>query len=71
MEYIIPVVLVLLGGINLNLIRVALQTGTVQSRFFNFEKDKEKLKFYISLVFQGGVSLVCFAAAFFRVAYGV
>ncbi|GAB6175843.1 hypothetical protein JCM16814_07340 [Desulfobaculum senezii] len=67
MEYVIPAVLVLLGLVNLNLIRVGLDVGEVQSRFFRLRRDESKMGFWCAIIFQVFISALCFAVALVRV----
>lgn len=68
MEYIIPGLLVLLGVVNLNLVRVALKTGAIQSRLLKITRDTAPTGFWSALVFQLLISVLCFVAAGFRFA---
>lgn len=71
MQYIMPAVFVLLGLVNLNLVRMAFETGKIQSRFFDYDKEESPTKFYICIGFQVLLSLVCVLAAVYKVSYGV
>jgi hypothetical protein len=66
MRYLIAGILVLAAAINLNLIRVGIETGKVQSRMFGYEKDSEPRKFWTAIVIQGFVSCLLFALAALR-----
>lgn len=68
MEYVIPALLVLLGIVNLNLVRVALRTGVVQSRLLKLTREGARTGFWSALVFQVLISVLCFVAAAFRLA---
>ncbi|SKA69266.1 hypothetical protein [Desulfobaculum bizertense] len=69
MQYIIPALLVLLGIVNLNLIRVGLECGEIQSRFLHIRKESSPIGFWCALVFQVVISALCFAVALVRFAY--
>lgn len=66
MEYVIPAILVLLGFINVNLIREGIEVGEVQSRFFRLRRDESKVGFWAAILFQVFVSALCFAVAILR-----
>lgn len=68
MQYFIPVVFVLLGLVNLNLVRQGLETGEIQSRILNIKKADSPTGFWSAIVLQVLISLVCFVAAAYRAA---
>jgi len=69
MQYFIAVVFVLLGLVNLNLVRQGLKTGRVQSRIMHIERAEAPTGFWSAIVLQVLISTVCFAAAVYRVGY--
>ncbi|MCK9240607.1 hypothetical protein [Desulfocurvus sp.] len=66
MDYVIPLLLVLLAVVNTNLIRVALRTGQIQSRLLPLTRAGNRSGFWAALLFQGLVTVLCLAAAAFR-----
>ena len=69
MRYVIPVVFVLLGLVNLNLVRQGLKAGKVQSRLMGIVREESPTGFWSAIVLQVLISAVCFAAAVFRLTY--
>lgn len=63
MDYILPLLLILLGVVNANLIRVALKTGVIQSRMAHISRAETVVGFWSALLFQVLISLLCFVAA--------
>jgi len=63
MRYLIPGLLILAGLINVNLIRVGIETGKVQSRMFNITRDESPSKFWLTIMVQGVVSALFFGLA--------
>lgn len=70
MQYLIGGLLVLAGLINLNLIRVALSTGKVQSRMFGYDRAEAPAKFWLAIIVQGLVSAALFLLAAMRLSTG-
>lgn len=66
MDYILPGLLVLLGLVNANLIRVGLRSGVIQSRMARIVRTEAAVAFWSAILFQALVSVLCFAAAWFR-----
>lgn len=66
MDYILPVLLVLLAVVNTNLVRVALKTGLIQSRFMRIHRSESIVGFWSALALQILISLLCLAAAAYR-----
>lgn len=66
MDYVLPLLLVLLAVVNTNLVRVALRTGRIQSRLLPLERAANASGFWMALLFQGLVTVLCLAAAAFR-----
>jgi hypothetical protein len=66
MDYAIPLLLVLLAVVNSNLIRVALATGRIQSRLLPLTRADNRSGFWMALLFQGLITVLCLAAAAFR-----
>lgn len=66
MDYILPALLILLGAVNTNLIRVALRTGVIQSRLVRIVRGEAVVAFWSALVFQTLVSVLSFGAAWLR-----
>ncbi|NJB67627.1 uncharacterized protein (DUF3084 family) [Desulfobaculum xiamenense] len=69
MEYVIPAVLILLGLVNVNLIRVGIDVGEVQSRFFRIRRSNSAFGFWSAIGFQVFVSAVCFSVALLRITH--
>jgi hypothetical protein len=59
----IPLLLVLLAVVNSNLIRVALATGRIQSRLLPLTRADNRSGFWVALLFQGLITVLCLAAA--------
>ena len=66
MRYLIPGLLILAGLINVNLIRVGIETGKVQSRMFHITRDESPSKFWLVIMVQGVISAIFFALAVLR-----
>lgn len=56
----------MVGLINVNLIRVGIESGKVQSRMFGYEREKDPNKFWIAITVQGLVSALLFALGIAR-----
>lgn len=67
MQYFVPVVFVLLGLVNLNLVRQGLRVGEIQSRILKIKREESPTGFWSAIVLQVLISLVCFVAAVYRV----
>jgi hypothetical protein len=68
MQYVIGGLLILVGLVNVNLIRVGIETGKVQSRMFAFERGNDPGKFWSAIIIQGLVSALLFALGITRIA---
>lgn len=66
MEYILPALLILLGVVNTNLIRVALRTGVIQSRMVRIVRSEGATAFWSAILFQALVSVLSFGAAWLK-----
>jgi hypothetical protein len=70
MQYVIGGLLIFVGLINVNLIRVGIETGKVQSRMFAFDRTNDPSKFWVAIVIQALVSALLFALGITRIAMG-
>jgi len=68
MHYVVPVILVLLGLLSLNLIRVGLKSGRIQSRILSITREDSAFSFWSAILFQILVSLLCFFGAWLHLA---
>lgn len=66
MQYLIGGLLIFVGLINVNLIRVGIESGKVQSRMFAYDRTEESTKFWIAIGVQGLVSALLFALGIMR-----
>lgn len=66
MQYFIGGLLIFVGLINVNLIRVGIETGKVQSRMFGYDKAEDPKKFWVAISLQGLVSAMLFALGVMR-----
>lgn len=66
MQYFIGGLLIFVGILNLNLIRVAVFTGKIQSRMFPFDRYSEPSKYWLAISIQGLVSALLFALGIVR-----
>ncbi|BBD06773.1 hypothetical protein [Desulfovibrio ferrophilus] len=66
MQYVIPIVLALLGLLSLNLIRVGIRTGKIQSRLLNISREESAFSFWSAIIFQILVSALCFVGAYWH-----
>lgn len=68
MQYVIGGLLIFVGLINVNLIRVGIESGKVQSRLFAFDRANDPSKFWVAIVIQALVSALLFALGITRIA---
>lgn len=68
MAYVFPVILVLLGFVSLNLIRVGVQTGRIQSRMMKITREGSAFAFWSAILFQVLVAALCFVGAWLHLA---
>ncbi|MBU1002205.1 MAG: hypothetical protein KKE73_06750 [Proteobacteria bacterium] len=66
MQYVVPVLLVLLGLLSINLIRVGVRTGIIQSRLLKITREQSAFSFWSAIAFQVLVSALCFAGAYWH-----
>ncbi|WP_461209174.1 hypothetical protein [Desulfocurvus sp. DL9XJH121] len=69
MKYVLVAGFILLGLVNLNLVRSALKTGRVQSRMLSIVRKESPTGFWTAILFQVLISAVCFAVAAYRLSY--
>ncbi len=67
MDYFISAVFVLLAIVNLNLVRLAFQTGKIQSRAFHITRTGKPLAFMIAVMLQIFISCIAVLAAIIRI----
>jgi hypothetical protein len=66
MQYLIGGLLIFVGLININLVRIGIESGKVQSRMFSYEKTESPKKFWVAISVQGLVSAMLFALGIVR-----
>lgn len=69
MRYVMPALFVLLGLVNLNLVRHGIRTGRIQSRLLAIARKDSPTAFWSAILLQVLISAVCLAVAAFRLSY--
>lgn len=64
MHYVVPILLVLLGLLSINLIRVGVKTGRIQSRMLKISREQSAFSFWSAIIFQVLISGLCFFGAY-------